>query len=51
MLSRIAGHPFWMARYTERAEKPCMAGLSVQHRLRAMHARGSLPSLRKDVIC
>ena len=26
MLSRTADHLFWMARYTERAEKPCAAG-------------------------
>ncbi|WP_462390611.1 alpha-E domain-containing protein [Acidovorax sp. Q11] len=51
MLSRTADHLFWMARYTERAEKSCVAGLSTQHRQRAQHARGSLPSLNKEAVC
>ncbi|MBD9391810.1 MULTISPECIES: alpha-E domain-containing protein [Acidovorax] len=51
MLSRTADHLFWMARYTERAEKPCAAGLSTQHRQRAQHARGSLPPLNKEAVC
>ncbi|WP_082836239.1 alpha-E domain-containing protein [Acidovorax sp. GW101-3H11] len=51
MLSRTADHLFWMARYTERAEKSCAAGLSIQHRQRAQHARGSLPPLNKEAVC
>ncbi|AFU47506.1 hypothetical protein C380_19060 [Acidovorax sp. KKS102] len=51
MLSRTADHLFWMARYTERAEKPCAAGLSKKCRKRVPHARGSLPSSEKELTC
>ena len=43
MLSRTADHLFWMSRYTERAEKSAVGGLSTQHRARAPHAWGFLP--------
>ncbi|MGN8003697.1 alpha-E domain-containing protein [Acidovorax sp. 22279] len=51
MLSRTADHLFWMARYTERAEKPCAAGLSKKYRKRVQHARGFLPSSKKEITC
>ena len=51
MLSRTADRLFWMERCTERAEKSCAAGLSIQHRQRAQHARGSLPPLNKEAVC
>ncbi|MGV3680744.1 MAG: alpha-E domain-containing protein [Acidovorax sp.] len=43
MLSRTADHLFWMSRYTERAEKTAIGGLSTKHSLRAKRVRGSLP--------
>ena len=51
MLSRTADHLFWMSRYTERAEKPHAMGLSIQHCMRAQHARGSQPCLLKEAAC
>ncbi|WP_148279997.1 alpha-E domain-containing protein [Acidovorax sp. KKS102] len=51
MLSRTADHLFWMARYTERAERPCAAGLSKKYGKRVQHARGSLPSSKKEITC
>ena len=48
MLSRTADHLFWMSRHTERAEKAAAEGLSLKHRVRAQHVRGSLPG---EVAC
>ncbi len=48
MLSRTADHLFWMSRYTERAEKTAVGGLSPQHCLRAQRVRGFLP---EEVAC
>ena len=43
MLSRTADHLFWMSRYTERAEKAALSGLSSTHRRGAQRTRGFLP--------
>ncbi len=51
MLSRTADHLFWMSRYTERAEKAAVGGLSPQHRVRAQRVRGSLPAHAKEATC
>lgn len=51
MLSRTADHLFWMSRYTERAVQRAEGALSTQHRVRAQHARGSLPCWIKEVAC
>jgi DNA-binding NtrC family response regulator len=48
MLSRTADHLFWMSLYTERAVKRAVGALSTQHRVRAQHVRGSLPSSIKE---
>ncbi|TQN07781.1 uncharacterized protein with alpha-helical domain and ER motif [Acidovorax temperans] len=51
MLSRTADHWFWMSRYAERAVKRAAGALSTQHRVRAQHVRGSLPSSIKEAAC
>ena len=51
MLSRTADRLFWMARYTERAKKRGAAGLSKKYRKRVQHARGTLPSSKKEITC
>ncbi|RYF05935.1 MAG: hypothetical protein EOO31_11160 [Comamonadaceae bacterium] len=43
MLSRTADHLFWMSRYTERAAKAALSGLSTKYSARAQHAWGFLP--------
>ncbi len=51
MLSRTADHLFWMSRYTERAEKPAVGGLSLKHGRRAQRVRGFLACLNKELAC
>ena len=51
MLSRTADHLFWMSRYTERAEKHAVGGLSLKHGQRAQRVRGFLPCLNKELAC
>ena len=51
MLSRTADHLFWMSRYTERAEKAAVGGLSPKYRVRAQRVRGSLPAYAKEAAC